>query len=85
MPNCVDNRTAANSALLSDVLTRSTQPGIRGIRQGDSSGCLGSGFCSHRYSQPQEPAHFAVDEWSWNKTLTNGHRLKRIQLNLMSL
>jgi len=53
LPRCADNRTAANSASLSGVLTRLTQPGRRDIGQGDSSGGFGSGLCSHRHNAPQ--------------------------------
>ena len=53
LPRCADNRTAANSASLSGVLTRSTRPSIRRIGQGDGSGGLVSVLCGHRRNEPR--------------------------------
>lgn len=83
LPRCADSRTAANSASLNGVLTRSTQPGSREIGHGDSSDEFGSGFCSYRHNEPQrqssarrtKPARSALRS-TYRQTEKNGHHLE---------
>jgi hypothetical protein len=61
LPRCADNRTAANSAALSGVLTRLNHPGWRCISLGDRGGGVGSEFLiSENWRIPAAVAFLAV-------------------------